>query len=397
MPTPDVSEYLGLELVQLDEPTLIERALAHLVETFPDYVPRPGNTEYVLIEAIAGITAELGYAINTLPDGLTEVLLRLFGLERDQGSPPTASVKFTLNDTVGHTIPDGTTVRLDLGDDEEPVDFTTIGNLVIPPGQFQGTVTAGGSVPTLEANGAPAGTALEVVDAIRWINSAELAATANGGREAEDGDAFLDRATPILRTLTTTLVRAADVERYVKATYADAKVVRVLDSGRFPAFAPGTVFVVVGGVGGSSLGQPRRLTIGNDLIARMAAGMVVYINDVILVGIDVDVEVTTFPGANPATVEAAIRATLADYLRPESWWSGSAGAGAALTLLRNELIARVDAVPGVNLVTALSIVTTAPNAGIGTVSGAGDVTFTSPIAAPQFNSAASVVTITAGT
>jgi hypothetical protein len=379
MPSPDVAQYLGLDLVQLDEVTLIEQALAQLVNQFPDWEPRPGNTEYVLLEAIAGMLVELGYTINALPDGITEILLRLFGLERDQGAPPTIAARFNLSDTVGHTIPAGTTVRLDLGEDTDPVDFTTLDDLVVPPGQSFGTVTADASAATVEVNGVPAGTQLEVLDALRWIDSVVLAEGAYGGRDPEDGTAFLNRAIPVLSRLTTTLVRPADIEAYV-AERPGVTRVKVLDlynpatPAVRPGNAPGFVTVAVAGPSGSPLPSTSKSALLSELINRTHAGLKIDVVDVDVSTVDVTIEVLRFGSAVSADVEANVRAAIRAYLNPDVWaWSS--------TVFRNELIAVADRAAGVDVVVDVTVPAAnvnltgwAPLAKVGTIT----VTVTAP-------------------
>lgn len=350
MPSPDVATYVGLDLVELDAQTLIDTALANLVETFPEWVPREGNTEVVLLEQLAAMLEDLGYSVNALPDGMTEVLLRLFGQTRDQGTPPIADVTFTLADTDGHTIPAGTVVRLDLGDDVDPVDFTTDADLVIPAGQNTGTVGAAAGEPTIAANGQPAGTPLELLDAISYVDTAALSTAAGGGTTAEDGTAFLTRTTPLLFRLTTTLVRPEDVEAYVAETLTGTVIrVKVLDLWNpddvtsAPGRSPGFLTVAVATAGGGSLGTTGRDVLRAKLVNRMHAGLVVNVRDADVYTIDVALTVLRYANADPTATQAAVAAALAAYLNPDTWeWTS--------TVRINELIAVADAAAGVDTV-----------------------------------------------
>lgn len=373
MSSPDVATYLDLELTELNEQTLIDTALANTVEKFPDWTPREGHTAVVLLEEHAGVAADLAYVINQLPGVMTEVVLRLFGTARNQGVPPSATVTFALSDTDGHTIPVGTVVRLDLGDNLDPVDFTTEADLVIAPGDDTGTVAASAGVATINANGISSGTPLELIDAIGYVDSVELASTVTGGALAEDGAAFLDRATPELSRLTSTIVRPVDVESYIAVAHPEVPRIKALDKydptdpDSIPGGSPGFVSVAVAGAGGAAVSDTARAFIAAELAARMHAGLVVDVVNADVTEVDVTLTVLRTSNADPSDVEAATIAALTDYLNPDTWdWT---------TAVRvNELIAVADAATGVDTVldvdlpaTDLTLPGVAPLAKAGTI------------------------------
>lgn len=348
MPSPDVVSYVGLELIDVDAQQLLDTALANASLSFPDWQPREGNTEVVLLEEFAAMAEDVGYALNQLPNGLAEVLLRMFGLDRDQGAPPYAEVRFTVVDATGHTIPEGTTVRLNMGDGIDPLDFTTAADLVIPAGNTVGTVLAYASEATVIANGRAAGTDLELLDALTDVEDVALNSTVAGGRVAEDGDAFLDRGAPMLRRLTNTLVRPVDVETYV-AESAEVARVKVLDlynpatPSIPPGNAPGYITVAVASPAGTALPPTARDLLEADLRNRTHAGLVLNVVDADVNTVNVNVRVLQFAGADPSAVSAAVEAQVRDYLNPDLWpWEK--------TLRVNELIARVDTATGVDAV-----------------------------------------------
>jgi hypothetical protein len=352
MASPDVADYVGLELLDLDAQQLVDAALAAAAAKFPDWTPHEGNTEVVILEEQAAMVEEEVYALNRVPDGVTEALLRLFNLTRDLGAAPTATVTFTAGDNAGYTVPAGTTVRVAAGS-AEPVDLTTDVALVIAAGATTGTVAATAVVTGTAGNGIAAGTVLEVLDALTGISSAVLATGTTGGRAAEDGAAFLTRATPALSTLTTTLVRPQDIEAYVAANYPAVIRVKTLDrydpaGGGDPGDDPGYVTVAVTGADGAALSGAVKDGIEVDLIARMHAGLKVDVVDANVTTVAVDVTVLALPGQIAATVEANVIAVLSAYLDPDTWdWSR--------VVRRNEIIARADTAAGVDTVLSVAV------------------------------------------
>lgn len=352
MPSPDVAAYTGLTLLDTTAQTLLEQAIANLAVSFPDWIPREGNTEMVILEETALMVEDTVHALNALPDVMAEVLLRLFGLTRDQGTAPTATATFTLADDDGHTIPAGTTVRLDLGDDADPVDFTTDADLVIAPASTSGTVAITGTAIGDAGNGKPSGTPLELLDAIPYVETVALASTSGSGTVAEDGAAFLDRAVPLLSRLTTTLVRPADIEAFV-IDQAVAERVKVLDLYNpagvgEPGDDPGYVTVAVATAGGGALSAPAKAELLADLEAAMHAGLIVSVVDADVTEVDVTITVLRRTGYTDAEVEDNVTAILAAYLDPDTWdWSR--------LVRRNELIAQADRADGVDVVLAITV------------------------------------------
>src|SRR4051794_9972403 len=74
----------------------------------PEWTPREGHSEGLLIEAIALEVAEAVVAVNRLPGAALETLLRFAGVDRDYGAAPLAFAQVTCADSLGHEIPAGT-------------------------------------------------------------------------------------------------------------------------------------------------------------------------------------------------------------------------------------------------------------------------------------------------
>src|SRR5690242_18598218 len=106
MSNPDLTEYIDLALVDLDPQDLFDASLLLARTTFPEWQPREGNIEVVLMEVLAEMVSESIFAINRLPGAMTEVFLSMYGVDRDEGVAPTVTLKFFMNGTVGYTIPE---------------------------------------------------------------------------------------------------------------------------------------------------------------------------------------------------------------------------------------------------------------------------------------------------
>lgn len=222
MGSPDLIAYHGLTLYDVLPADLVDRAVADAAAKMPDWVPREGNMEMVLIEALSLIAAEVAFAINRVPGAITEVFIRLFEIERDLGTAATATATFNLSDTLGHTIPAGTRLLLDLGGGET-LEFTTDAGATAAAGQASVTTDITAVRNTDDANGTAIGTALELLSAVAYVDSVELATAVAAGADPEDETAWRDRAVQTFRRLVSTLVLP---EHFTAAALDDALVFR---------------------------------------------------------------------------------------------------------------------------------------------------------------------------
>lgn len=210
----DITPYVDLTVFDRDAVSIVEMALQAALTRLPDWKPNEGNTETVLIEAFAVEVVELIYAANRAPRKITEVLLRLFSLTPDVGAPSTADLNFTVSDTLGHVVPAGTRVRLELGAGVMPLDFLTDSDLTIDAGFLVGTVASTAVESGIRSEDTPSGTALALVDAVFFVDDVELDTVPTGGRDPETADAFLTRGVAKLARLVTTLVLPEHFQLY---------------------------------------------------------------------------------------------------------------------------------------------------------------------------------------
>lgn len=352
MPSPDVRPYVDLTLFDRDPQDLIDTALADAAITLPDWDPREGNTEMVILESDALQIAELIYAINRVPGAVVEVLLRLFGEDRDQGTSPSATIRFKLSDALGHVIPE-VTARLDLGADVGIVDFLTDAPLNVAGGTDEGTVTATGDRATEIANGVAAGTLLELLDSVPYVDevSIDVDIPANSGLEPETGEAFLDRGAQTLRRLVETLVLP---EHFSEYALGQAYVYRATGVDNYdPAVGPdpgdnaGHMTVVVLGEGGGLVDAGDKAILDAEMEERAQGNLSVHVEDPALTAQAVDVTVVRDAAYTAPQVEAAVTARLQLFLNTDTWPWGR-------DVYRNELIAEVSDVAGVDRVTLLT-------------------------------------------
>lgn len=338
MPSPDTTVYFDLRLEDKEPQDVFDNAIASLQQVLPDWVPRETNTEVMLLEAMSLQVAELIFAINRLPDGVVEVLLRLFGLERGNGTAPTALLNFHMVNDAGYTIPAGTAARLELPGDLDPIIFTTNTDLTINTGDTSGTVYATGDRYTTDANGVPDNTVLEMLDSIISVDFVDTEGAVIGGWEPETDDAFFTRGTVRLSRLNDTLVLP---RHFIAMALEQPYVSRALaiDNWDGTGATPGTV---AGHITMAIYGYDRLNTSGekSDLLALLEesslAQLAIHVVDPNINAIDVTVQVQGHAGYDAQTVIDNVTTALRGYLSPMTWaWGNVVRFTELVTLINN--------------------------------------------------------------
>lgn len=349
MPSPDATQYVNLTIYDADTQAVFENALLNLQTFLPDWTPREGNTEVLLMESLALMVSESVVAINRLPDGIMEALMLLFGIERNNGSPPHATLTFNMVNSLGYTIPAGTEARLTLAGGLDPVDFATDIELVIAPGNTSGSVAATGDRYTADANNVSPQD-LELLDSISYVETVHLDAIATNGTDPEDDQEYFTRGATRFSRLSETLVLPRHFTAYaLEQTYVERAT--TLDnwdgSGGAPGDDPGHVTVAVYG-NGAPLSSPQKTTLQAEMDALAATNLLVHVIDPTITSVAVTATVMAKAGFDTAAVDAEVTQVVTNYLNPATWpWSG--------TVRRFELVSLMDQVEGVDYVVSITV------------------------------------------
>jgi len=344
------------ELAALDqleyggEPDLVNAATAHVQSVMPEWEPRAGNTEMVLLEAFALMLGPEILALQMVPAAVVEQLVGLYGVTRSEGSPATARVEFTVTDSEPvQRIPEGTAVRLELSETGEVVDLETVEDLNIITSETRtASVLAQATELGETGNGMPAGTTLEVLSLLPFVEGATLATTLAGGRGTEDDVAFMARAGATLARQTSTLVLP---EHFTYTAQSTAGVARATTLDLTNPATPGTpaaghVTVAVIGPEGVPLPEADREALQQSLASQALASLTIHVETPTVTTVDVSLTVKVAVGADPAAVEGAVQAAIAEWLDPDVWpW--------APAVTEYGIVGAASAAPGVASVTSV--------------------------------------------
>jgi len=222
MASPDISRYVDLKIYDLQPSDIYDAAVQYANTALPEWTPVPGSVEDAVLQANAFMTGQLVGAINRLPSGLMEGLLRLYGIERSSGSAPTGTALVTFIDFDGYTLPAGT--RLGFversGNDSilyafETTETVTVGagvNTIIVP--IRGLAFQ--QYPNLTD-----GENLQLLSAVSYVDEVSLQGDLSSGADAETDEEFLNRASLVLGRLSEAVALPSQMERYALTDFAN--------------------------------------------------------------------------------------------------------------------------------------------------------------------------------
>lgn len=356
MASPDFTEYIDLTLYDTQPSTIYDSAVEYAQVAVPEWTPISGSVEDAIIQVGAYVAGHLGGAINRVPNGVLEALLKLFGITRNVGVAPTGYVQITTINNAGYTIPSGTRFAyLDNSNPDNTVlySFDTVEELTISPGSTVGTVGISGTS-LIEYPVLTSGTTLQLVSSVSSVSSAVLFGNIEIGSDPETDTQYLTRAIAKLNSYTTALVTASQIQQYILSAYTDAYRVKVynrLNSTNDAASVTATngyATIYVAKQGGASLTATAMSAIQQDVADRTVAGLTIGIKQPYIVPITLATTVTMKTGYSQPTVTSNVTAALNQYLHPDYWdWAG--------TIYYNELISLIDQVDGVDRVVSLTI------------------------------------------
>ena len=337
----DVPELETLRLLDYGtEVDLVEAATTYIQAVMPEWVPRGGNTEVVLLEALAVMLGPEILSVQLLGQRVTEQLVGLMGTVRSEGVEARGRAEFTVtNSAPVQVIPAGTRLRLNLDASIETVDLFTTEELQIITsealtGQVNVIADRIGSLP----NGSPSGAPLSVVDNLPFIESAKLAAALLGGADLEGDDVFNGRAAATLARQNSTLVHPP---QFQYAALSTVGIGRALTLDNFDPALPeattyGHVTVAVAGLAGEAISAELMEALRVDLAEQALASLTLHVIAPTYTPVDIAVTVKALPGWTETQVQESVTAALEAWINPLTWeWDDAATQFEIVTVVGN--------------------------------------------------------------
>lgn len=347
MASPDTTPYVDLTIYDQDLQDLFDRAKAYTSSKFPDWVPSETNTEVVLMEALALMVSESIFAINRLPDTVSEILFKLYGINRSTGEYPTFTARFTVQDhTSTVTIPAGFQAIYDLGDGQDIAIFSLDSDVSLAAGTNTATGTFTGSLKTARYNNIAVGTAFTVVSPLYFLQSVVTTTTISGGAGAEADSDYFDRAALRFARLSEALILPTHFSNYAleKSYVSTAKTVDLYQAPSGNAgsdYGHVALFVFADNAYVSSANKN---TLLGEIDDRCIASVTPTVNDPDnLAVIGVHTTVIRKSSSTSSNTEVAVYNALNDYYHTTTWpWSS--------TLRWTNLVSLIENASGVDYV-----------------------------------------------
>ena len=322
-----------------DAQAIFDSALSAAQLALPDWTPRNGNVEVILMEAMSIAAADAIYALNRIPPIVLESVLALYGIIRSTGDQAvgTVTVDFddlrTLEIAAGTEFADTVTgLTMYARDDTQVTNLDTI------------TITVVATDAGAAGNEIEAGSDLDIVDSIPYSIGATVATGLTGGTDPENDEAYFDRASTVLARVTSSLVIPS---HFIAYALQDTRVLRataidLFEPGGTPGSDLGHITIYVYGRGGQ-VAEATRTEIETAMQTLSAAMITVHVEPATVITQAVDITVVGFPGYSTEAIAADVETAIANYLSTDTWVWGA-------DVIVNELIAVASAVPGVDYV-----------------------------------------------
>lgn len=229
MPSPDFSDYIDLTINDLQPGDIYDAAVEYARTALPEFAPRSGTVEDAVLQATSYVAAETVGAINRLPDGLMEGVLRFMDILRNEATFGSASIEFTLS-TAGETVPAGTIAIYETTDGDVRVQypFELSEDITADAGETTvvgiATSQVAGILPTIIS-----GTTMILAQPSAIVIAAETTGSITQGARPETQTEYFARATSKLESLSAVLATARQLENYILTTYPEVHRCKVYD------------------------------------------------------------------------------------------------------------------------------------------------------------------------
>ena len=298
MASPDFKDYVDLTINDVQPADIYSAAVTYAQTSLPEFSPRQGTVEDAILQAMSYVSGVMTGAINRLPNGLMEGVLRLIGLTRSEATFATGNVIFTAIDTAGATIPAGTQVSY-----LETVDgvstqhiFATTESATIAEGSDTSSAIpvvaqSAGQKPYIAS-----GTSLIILVASNRLLSCATSGALTQGVTGESDEDFFNRGATYLASLSEALVTPTQITNYTTATYTDVHRAKTYNNTLIDHSDGVTIFESSGSLGASITADPN-----SDFSAIPTAGDRFIIHDATDAKFNGEFEVTSV-GTSPDRV-----------------------------------------------------------------------------------------------
>lgn len=231
MTSPDFREYIDLTVNDLQPDDIYSLARDYAIISLPEFNPRTGTVEDALLQSMSYVSALVTGAVNRLPNGLIEGLMRVMGMYRREATFASGNVIFEALDDGGLVIPLGTQVAYTESTETGTVIhiFETTETVTIASGDTESdpvpvSASSSGLKPVITN-----GENLTIVSPIARLIAATFSGTLTQGAETETDEEYFTRSSTYLGSLSRSLATAEQITNFVLSEYTQAYRVQTYD------------------------------------------------------------------------------------------------------------------------------------------------------------------------
>lgn len=227
----DFSNYINLRPFDVEPGDIYLDAIEVGRLTLPEFNLRIGTPEDALFQAAAYISSLNIAAINRLPDRLMEGIVNIFGLGKQQAVSAEVDVTIAVGSYSGGTIPVGTIFSYQTIFEDEVQEFAfqtteaVVVDEIINPEAGDEYPSASATVVCLTPGIIPPiatpGTELNILSSGTNIYSVTTLANFANGINEDDDNEYLSRASTYLKSLSSALNKASQLDSYVITNYPE--------------------------------------------------------------------------------------------------------------------------------------------------------------------------------
>jgi hypothetical protein len=312
--------------IETNPQDLLDEAVSYIKNLAPAWVDNDANLDVWIMQVLTSQNADLRSVASDVPD----TIFRYFGasllnIVPIDDTPARCNSTWTMKDTAGYTIPDGTfvSIRDSAGND---VPFQTDGDVLVPPGQ---TVTLTAQVHLVAVNpgadtsglGSVGGT-ISLLDTLDFVISIRQETVTSGGVDAETSSQYNDRLARHLRRLSTRPILPDDFAALAADT--DPSVYRVIAiDGYLPSnnsYNNARTIAISGiDVNGNNLDGTVKANITAAIQANREVNFVVNLMDPKRTTVAVTFTALAVVGYDPVQAQSDAIAAVQNYLSPAAW------------------------------------------------------------------------------
>lgn len=366
--------------IETNPDILAQQTFDYIKTQNPNWSELNNSLDVWIIRAICILAAQNRAIASDVQDDI----FRYFGLSL-VGLPPNDSISaigtttWTLNDSLGHTIPAGTMVGIrDASNNLIP--FQTIVDITVAPGSSattSGEVTIRAVDPGVSANDLGLGVVpinIELIDVLDWVaaSGVSLVTATTGGVDAESDSAYLTRLATKMRRLSTRPILPDDFSSM--ALDADPTIYRVV---ALDGYNPGDNtynnerMITLAGVqaDGTNISGGAKTAIESLLESNREITFEVHVIDPTVTTINVATSIKVLDGFDSTAVHDAVVDAIHSYINKANWgidptltdFSARRTWIETPTIYYNNVLTVIGNVTGVGHVTALTLNTGTAN------------------------------------